>query len=59
MPTDDKQQANNSMTKKNFSICVAMNPLHLYRYGHVIFKSFQHPFCTLIEMAIYPGFFLI
>ena len=25
----------------------------------VVFRSFQHLFCTVIEMTIYPGFFII
>ena len=33
----------------NFFICIAT----------VVFKSFQHVFCVVIEMAIYPEFFVI
>ena len=51
------------MTNNSWTVTVKFHYLRCFdlfvRITIVVFRSFQHLFCTVIEMTIYPGFFII
>ena len=49
------------MTNNSLTVTVKFHYLRFFDLfvciAIIVFRSFQHLFCTVIEMAIYPGFF--
>ena len=51
------------MTNNSLTVTVKFHYLRCFYLfvciAIIVFRSFQHLFCTVIEMTIYPGFFII